>query len=98
MITLMIGANDFCTDMCYLPEASMTLENHKRDLLQVLRSLRDELPRTFVSIVPPPHLKLLVEITGRSSLCELTVDFECSCLFGLVYRNQRQKYYDIMTR
>ncbi|XP_008210181.2 phospholipase B1, membrane-associated [Nasonia vitripennis] len=97
MITLMIGANDFCTEMCYLPEASMTLSNHKNDLLQVLRLLRDELPRTFVSIVPPPHLQQLVEITGRSSLCELTVNFECSCLFGLVYRSQRQKYYDIMT-
>ena len=94
----MIGANDFCADMCYLPEASMTLSNHKEHLLEVLRLLRDELPRTFVSIIPPPHLQVLVEITGRSTLCEITVDFECPCLFGLVYRRQRQEFYDIMTR
>ncbi|KAJ8670708.1 hypothetical protein QAD02_001967, partial [Eretmocerus hayati] len=98
MITLTIGANDFCVDMCYFPEPSIILSNHKKQLMQVLRSLRDELPRTFVSIVPAPNLKNLVEIKGRSNFCELTVDLECPCLFGLAHRNKRRKFYNIMRR
>ncbi|CAB0031189.1 unnamed protein product [Trichogramma brassicae] len=96
MVSIMIGANDFCTDMCYLPKASDTLHNHKKDLLQALRLLKSELPRTFVSVIPPPHLQLLVDMTGRSAFCEITVDFECSCLLGLTFRDRRQAYYDIM--
>lgn len=98
MITLMIGPNDFCTDMCFLPNPSMTVLRHKKNLLQVLRLLRDDLPRTFVSIMSPPSMKILVDITGRSFLCDIIVDFECSCMFGLVYRNQRRKFYEIMRR
>ncbi|KAL7301492.1 hypothetical protein TKK_0005929 [Trichogramma kaykai] len=98
MVSIMIGANDFCTDMCYLPKASDTLYNHKKDLLQALRLLKSELPRTFVSVIPPPHLQLLVNMTGRSAFCEITVDFECSCLLGLTFRDRRQAYYDIMAQ
>lgn len=94
----MIGPNDFCSDMCYLKKAQQSLWNHKKELLQVLRIIRDNLPRTIVSILPPPNLKELVNIDGRSFLCDLTVDVECSCLFGLTYRRKRQFYYDIMTK
>ena len=94
----MIGANDFCIEMCYLPDASKILINHKKDLLKVLRQLKKELPKTIVSILPPPNLKVLVDISGRSPFCEITVDFECPCLFGLAYRNKRKEYYDIMSR
>lgn len=98
LITIMIGSNDFCADMCYLEKEHEILWNHGEDLLQVLRTLRDNLPRTIVSILPPPNLKVLVDITGRSSFCDITVDFECLCLFGLSYRHKRQYYYDIMTK
>lgn len=94
----MIGGNDFCNELCWIPSPWASLEKHKADLLQVLRILRDNLPRTFVALIPPPHLQALVEAReGRKSFsCFLTTDVECSCMFGLTFRRSRPMYYDIM--
>ncbi|XP_011688726.1 PREDICTED: phospholipase B1, membrane-associated isoform X2 [Wasmannia auropunctata] len=99
-ISLMIGANDFCTEFCWVPSPWSVLEKHKADLLYVLRTLRDNLPRTFVALIPPPNLKNLVDTRkGRQSFsCFLTTDFECSCLFGLSFRRFRPIYYEVMRR
>ncbi|KAG5328800.1 PLB1 Phospholipase, partial [Acromyrmex heyeri] len=98
LISLMIGANDFCNEMCWISSPWSILENHKVDLLQVLRILRDNLPRTFVALIPPPHLKNLVDTRkGRPSFqCFVTTDVECSCLFGLRFQRYKSMYYDIM--
>lgn len=97
-VSLLIGHNDFCTDICWIPSPWSSLAQHKADLLQVLRTLRDNLPRTFVALLPPVHLKALVDSRkGRPSFkCFLTTDFECSCLFGLAFRRFRPIYYEIM--
>ncbi|XP_077262344.1 phospholipase B1, membrane-associated isoform X2 [Temnothorax americanus] len=97
-ISLMIGSNDFCTEICWIPSPWSILETHKTDLLQALRTLRDNLPRTFVALIPPPHLKALVKTReGRPSLnCFLTTEVECSCMFGLTFQRFRSMYYDIM--
>ena len=99
-ISLMIGSNDFCTELCWVPSPWSVLEKHKADLLQVLRTLRDNLPRTFVALIPPPHLKALLKAAKdrRSLSCFLTTDFECSCLFGLAFQKSIPLYYEIMTR
>ncbi|XP_011637054.1 phospholipase B1, membrane-associated-like [Pogonomyrmex barbatus] len=99
-ISIMIGANDFCTEICWVSSPWSILEKHKADLLQVLRTLRDNLPRTFVALIQPPNLKALVDTRkGRSSFnCFIMTDFECSCLFGLSFRRFRPMYYDIMRR
>ncbi|XP_012219356.1 phospholipase B1, membrane-associated [Linepithema humile] len=99
-ISLMIGSNDFCTELCWVPSPWSVLEKHKADLLQVLRTLRDNLPRTFVALIPPPHLKALLKAAKdrRSLSCFLTTDLECSCLFGLAFQKSIPLYYEIMTR
>ena len=98
MISLMIGNNDFCVDMCYLPSPWMLLKNHREDLLETLRIIRDNLPRTLVNIIPPPHMRTLFDIKNKPTMCELTVDFECSCIFGLRWRNRLSEFYEVMTR
>lgn len=55
MITLFIGGNDFCSNMCYEPSPEKYLESHKNDLLEALRNFRDYLPRTIVNLVPAPR-------------------------------------------
>ncbi|XP_039301947.1 phospholipase B1, membrane-associated [Solenopsis invicta] len=99
-ISLMIGGNDFCTEICWTASPWSILETHKADILQVLRILRDNLPRTFVALVPPPSLKTLADSRqGRPSLtCFVTTDFECSCLFGSSFRRFRDIYYNIMSQ
>ncbi|XP_015181663.1 PREDICTED: phospholipase B1, membrane-associated-like [Polistes dominula] len=99
-ISLMIGGNDFCLFMCTVPTNEF-LANHERDIVETLRILRDNVPRTFVSLIIPPHLKTLVDnrLKGRPSLyCELLNDFSCPCLFGYMRANKRQEYYKIMER
>lgn len=99
-ISIMIGTNDFCSDICWVQSPWSVLEKHKQKMLQVLRTLRDNLPRTFVALILPPHLKALVDSRkGRTDfLCFLTTQIECGCLFGFNFQKMKPIYYDIMKR
>lgn len=55
MINVLIGANNFCSELCYLKDAESALAKHKEDMLTVLRIFRDNLPRTIVNLIPPPR-------------------------------------------
>ncbi|XP_032668152.1 phospholipase B1, membrane-associated-like [Odontomachus brunneus] len=100
LISFMIGHNDFCTDMCWISSPWSILEKHKTDLLKVLKTLRDNLPRTLVSLIPPIHMKTLIDSRkGRESLqCYLTTTTECSCICGFRFQNFLPEYFNIMRR
>ncbi|XP_033362636.1 phospholipase B1, membrane-associated-like isoform X2 [Bombus vosnesenskii] len=100
LISLMIGSNDFCSNMCATSSPWTMLNDHKIDLIHTLRILRDNLPRTFVALIPPPHLKELVAAhQGRESfLCYLASMIECSCMFALQFRDRRPEYYKLIER
>jgi lysophospholipase L1-like esterase len=55
MVTIMVGANDFCAHMCYLKNFSFMRQLHKDSLIKALNYLRDNMPRTIVNLVPPPR-------------------------------------------
>ena len=65
MITIFIGANNFC-DACYLEDMTAALEQHRKDMIEVLRILRDNLPRTIVNFVLPPRKILMVYFLTKS--------------------------------
>lgn len=100
LISIFIGHNDFCTEICAVPSPWSIVENHKIQLVETLRILRDNLPRTFIAIQLPPHLKVLVASRkGRNSLkCYVTTMIECSCLFALQFQDWRQEYYKVIAR
>ncbi|XP_050598512.1 phospholipase B1, membrane-associated-like isoform X2 [Bombus affinis] len=100
LISLMIGSNDFCANMCTTSSPWTMLNDHKTDLINTLRILRDNLPRTFVALIPPPHLKELITAHhGRESLqCYVSSMIGCSCMFALQFRDQRPEYYKIIER
>lgn len=50
----MIGANDFCVDVCFRRSPMKAVDNHVLELQTALRTLRDNLPRTLVNVVPGP--------------------------------------------
>lgn len=54
LVTILIGPNDFCSDFCYLPYPEKSIENHRRELIETLRILQENLPRTIVNLVTPP--------------------------------------------
>jgi hypothetical protein len=56
LVTFLIGANDFCLDMCYHEHPEEVIKLHENDVLTVFRTLRDELPRTMLNVVLPPSM------------------------------------------
>ena len=54
LVTMLIGPNDFCLDICYQTVPEEIVDNHEQDLLKVFRTLRDNLPRTMLNVVLPP--------------------------------------------
>lgn len=58
MVTLMIGSNDFCSEICYYDDPFVALARHKSDLLKTLRTLKMYLPRTIVNVIPPPRKRV----------------------------------------
>lgn len=53
VVTIMIGSNDFCLDVCYSPDQDELVKQAMRDMMLVLRILRENLPRTLVNVVLP---------------------------------------------
>ncbi|XP_031773302.1 phospholipase B1, membrane-associated-like [Apis florea] len=98
-ISLFIGANDFCTYMCMSSSPWSILEKHRIDLIDTFRILRDNLPRTLVSLVIAFNLKEFANSrTKRNSLCYITTNIECSCLFGSQFQDRKEEYFEIMSR
>lgn len=58
VVTMMIGSNDFCLDVCYYDNQDKLVEQAARDMILVLRILRENLPRTLVNVVLPVGMAL----------------------------------------
>lgn len=65
MITLFFGANDICSAQCYDSEKA-SAKSHVRKLVVALDYLQQNLPRTFVNLIPVLgkfiHLNLVILI------------------------------------
>lgn len=53
VVTMMIGSNDFCLDICYFNNQDKLIEVARSNMIRVLRILRENLPRTLVNLVVP---------------------------------------------
>lgn len=53
VVTMMIGSNDFCLDICYFKNQDKLIEIARSNMIRVLRILRENLPRTLVNLVVP---------------------------------------------
>lgn len=53
LVTMMIGSNDFCLDVCYFDDQEKLVVDAERNMIHVLRILRENLPRTIVNLVIP---------------------------------------------
>uniref|UniRef100_A0A1B6D4F4 Phospholipase B1, membrane-associated n=1 Tax=Clastoptera arizonana TaxID=38151 RepID=A0A1B6D4F4_9HEMI len=77
LITLFFGANDLCSGQCY-DKAGTTPAAHSRKLKKALDYLQDNLPRTFVNLVPVLDVSVSVRVK-RSIVCRLLHRFFCTC-------------------
>ncbi|KOX78399.1 Phospholipase B1, membrane-associated [Melipona quadrifasciata] len=100
MISLLIGANDFCGNLCTVSCPWSILEDHRKNLVSSLRILRDNLPRTIVFVITPPHKELVASRRGRDNtwISYFYSMLFCPCMFALKYAHQRPIYYEVIER
>lgn len=53
MITLMMGSNTFCQELCY-EDFTIIAEQHREELLKSLLYIKENLPRTIVNVILSP--------------------------------------------
>uniref|UniRef100_A0A1I8PU19 Phospholipase B1, membrane-associated n=1 Tax=Stomoxys calcitrans TaxID=35570 RepID=A0A1I8PU19_STOCA len=90
-LSLLIGNNDFCSDVCYLPDPMKAIDYHEQNMVKTFRFLRDNIPRLMVNVVPAPNLLLLTKLKGLPPQCALTLPFECPCII-----NKSRKQHEYM--
>lgn len=100
MVSYMTGSNDFCTILCSRKNPEAAVQEHRDDLVKMLRVFRDNLPRTIVNIIVAFNLKTFQNVTlsNRPPLCYLTHNIICSCLFGLQYQHLQDRFKQIMSK
>lgn len=66
----MIGSNDFCLDVCYYENQDKLIEDAERNMIHVLRILRENLPRTLVNVViPVGTYRNVLDVTNEIYAC-----------------------------
>lgn len=50
---MMMGSNTYCLELCY-EDNDKLVENHRREILQTLLYLKENLPRTIVNLILSP--------------------------------------------
>lgn len=82
LITISIGANDICSGVCNLKDPNKMPKIHKKYLLQALRYLKENLPRTLVNVVSKPRVEAPMFFPNKDPMCQLLHLVECSCFMG----------------
>ncbi|XP_034254861.1 phospholipase B1, membrane-associated [Thrips palmi] len=99
VITMLVGSNDFCSDMCYRRSPESLPDQHRQDLKEALRILKKHLPRTLVNLVTQPDLsRILPAMKNTTPFCELLRRVACSCLYGEPTRPMRGRMQAIIER
>ncbi|XP_063239303.1 phospholipase B1, membrane-associated-like [Bacillus rossius redtenbacheri] len=95
MVTIFIGANDFCLGMCYRNVTAIP-RNCKSALMKALDYLQANLPRTFVSLVATKNMEIATRVKGRPLVCKIMGQIMCPCLVGYGFSDRQQEFKNIM--
>ncbi|EEB20299.1 phospholipase B, plb1, putative [Pediculus humanus corporis] len=100
MVTIFVGAMDFCFSICHRDDPENIVEEHRKHLMETLIKLRDNLPKTIVNVVQQINLgNVLPKFSGLPWLCnKLYKPYECPCLSDKKYENMTSQYRKIMSR
>ncbi|KAK7573962.1 hypothetical protein V9T40_011153 [Parthenolecanium corni] len=96
LVTLLIGSNNFCSDICYLKNSSTAIENHRRGMIKTFRYLQHNMPRTIINWIQSPNLKLLTNFIRAPPKCHLMHRLECPCLFSDQFKHRRNEFFSTM--
>ncbi|XP_055607010.1 phospholipase B1, membrane-associated-like isoform X2 [Uranotaenia lowii] len=98
VITILIGGNDFCSNICYTNPPEKALEYHEKNILTALRIFRDYLPRTYVNLVASPNVDILTKMKGKPSECVTMHVFECPCFVATRFVANNKRYVKLIEK
>ncbi|XP_075215113.1 phospholipase B1, membrane-associated-like [Lycorma delicatula] len=77
LVTIFFGANDLCSGQCF-DKVKASANQHSIKLQTALDYLQENLPRTFVNLIPVLDVSVSVRVK-RSLMCRLLHRFFCTC-------------------
>lgn len=81
LVTVFVGGNDLCSDMCHWDDPQLFLDQHARDLRKAFRLLRDNVPRLLINLIAVPNILLTFKHMKRVPLpCFAIQRIVCHCL------------------
>ncbi|XP_059475799.1 phospholipase B1, membrane-associated-like [Neocloeon triangulifer] len=96
LVTILIGNNDICLNMCYTDEPLAIIAQFKKNLIDSLDYLRDNLPRTLINLVPLGRIDKLLHKMNLPLSCYAPHRIFCPCLFGPRFDRKKILYSDIV--
>ncbi|XP_046808138.1 phospholipase B1, membrane-associated [Lucilia cuprina] len=83
MISIFIGANDICNDMCSYDKIEDFFENHRRDLHRTLTILKENIPRLIVNVISIPDIDTTIRLMkGIPAQCVTLHKASCRCVIS----------------
>merc|ERR1719430_2869821 len=84
LVTILIGHNDICTHPCNTSYTSFDASPpmYRARVATALDMLRDNLPRTFVNMVPLLDITITLDMTDKHPFCYISHPYVCPCLYG----------------
>ncbi|XP_011188828.1 phospholipase B1, membrane-associated-like [Zeugodacus cucurbitae] len=83
LLTIFVGNNDVCIEMCHYDNATEFVLRHERDLRHTLTVLRDNVPRLMVNVLPMPNMVVtLYPMKNVPFGCFAVHSFGCHCIFS----------------
>ncbi|XP_061399053.1 phospholipase B1, membrane-associated-like [Musca vetustissima] len=100
LLTILIGSNDFCMDMCHQDNMFKFLKQHEEDLRKALTLLRNNVPRLMVNLIPAPNLVYLQQqLKTLPGIYKIPLGLACSCLVNRFYTPEYlQKASELISR
>ncbi|KAK6737825.1 hypothetical protein RB195_020123 [Necator americanus] len=80
-INIFIGSNDLCKGC--RNETKSGVEEFAQNIRKTLIYLRNNLPRTYINLLPPFHIEILLETQDDNPFCVDLQRVYCPCLFQL---------------
>ncbi|XP_017115192.1 phospholipase B1, membrane-associated [Drosophila elegans] len=81
LLTVYVGNNDICSDLCHWDSPQTFLDQHARDLRQAFRLLRDHVPRLLINLIVVPNIPhVLSTMTQVPLQCFVVHRVGCHCL------------------
>ncbi|KAH8269312.1 hypothetical protein KR018_002326 [Drosophila ironensis] len=81
LLTIYVGNNDVCSDLCHWNDPQDFLDQHASDMKQAFRLLRDNVPRLLINLIVVPDIStVLSSMTDVSLQCFVVHRVGCHCL------------------